>query len=147
MYPLSLATCRLQYLDLSDNFLTGYNGLNNCYYLSYLDLSDNIFVGETVNCSNFLWLEYYSLNVSRLYLGYCTETNFLRKPSKAHKHILLLVILLPIIVGFCFLVIGYVLYPNKKATTEKSQLEIQKHGDVCSVLSYDGTLAFEDRGL
>ncbi|KAL7612384.1 hypothetical protein Lser_V15G05076 [Lactuca serriola] len=102
----------LSYLDfssnhLSDNFLTGYHGLNNCYYLSYLDLSDNIFVGETVNCLNFLWLEYYSLNVSRLYLGYCTETNFLRKPSKAHKHILLLVILLPIIVGFCFLVIGY----------------------------------------
>lgn len=138
------STCTLQYVDLSDNFLTGYNGLNNCYYLSYLDLSDNIFVGEAVNCSDFLWLEYNNLDMSGHYREYCTETDFLRKPSKEHKHILLLEILLPMIVGFCFLVIGYVLYRNKKATTEKSQLEIQKHGDVCSVLNYDGTLAFED---
>ncbi|KAL7612389.1 hypothetical protein Lser_V15G05073 [Lactuca serriola] len=140
--------CRLEYLDLSHNFLTGYNGLTSCYHLRYLDLSDNIFVGEAVNCFNFLSLEYYSLNVSGLDRGYCKKTDYGSvyegKPSKEHKHILLLEILLSMIVGFCFLVIGYVLYHHKKATMEKSQPKLQKHGDVCSVLNYDGTLAFED---
>ncbi|CAI9270503.1 unnamed protein product [Lactuca saligna] len=136
--------CILQYLDLSDNFLTGYNGLNNCYHLKYLVLSDNMFVGEAVNCTNFLGLEYYSLKGSEHCWGYCTEIGFICNTSKEHKSILLLEILLPMIVGFCFFVIGYVLYRHKKATTQKSQPEIQKHGDVCSVLNYDGTLAFED---
>ncbi|CAH1435462.1 unnamed protein product [Lactuca virosa] len=134
----------LQYLDLSDNFLTGYNGLTNCYHLKYMDLSDNIFVGEAVNCSNFLGLEYYSLKVSGHCWGYCTKSGFICNTSKEHKSILLLEILLPMIVGFCFLVIGYVLYRYKKATTEKSQQELQIHGDVCSILNYNGTLAFED---
>ncbi|KAL7612388.1 hypothetical protein Lser_V15G05072 [Lactuca serriola] len=134
--------CRLQYLDLSDNFLTGYNGLTNCYHLRYLDLSDNIFVGEAVNCFNFLSLEYCSLNVSGLDRGYCKKTDYGSvyegKPSKEHKHILLLEILLPMIVGFCFF------YHHKKGTMEKSPPKLQKHGDVCLVLNYDGTLAFED---
>ncbi|CAH1435458.1 unnamed protein product [Lactuca virosa] len=103
---------QIKYLDLSANILTGYNGLTNCYHLR----------------------------------GYCTETDYGSvyegKPSKEHKHILLLKILLPLIVGFCFLVIGYVLYQHKKATTEKSQPEIQKHGDVCHGKTEDFNLKY-----
>ncbi|CAH1442160.1 unnamed protein product [Lactuca virosa] len=48
------------------------------------------------------------------------------------------------IFGFCFLMLCYWLYHNRKATTVKSELETKKHGDVRTVLNYDGTIAYED---
>ncbi|KAJ0802068.1 putative protein kinase RLK-Pelle-LRR-XI-1 family [Helianthus annuus] len=56
-----------------------------------------------------------------------------------------LTIILPIILGLiCFLILAYVCYKNHNSTEKKIQPETKKHGDVCSVLNYDGTIAYED---
>nr|KAJ0210088.1 hypothetical protein LSAT_V11C400167220 [Lactuca sativa] len=45
----------------------------------------------------------------------------------------------------CLIVLLYVHYHHHKARTKKfQQAETTRHGDVCSILNYDGTLAYED---
>ncbi|KAJ0601737.1 putative protein kinase RLK-Pelle-LRR-XI-1 family [Helianthus annuus] len=46
--------------------------------------------------------------------------------------------------GLCLLLLGYLFYNNCKATSNKIQPEMIKHGNVCSILNYDGTIAYED---
>ncbi|KAJ0768809.1 putative protein kinase RLK-Pelle-LRR-XI-1 family [Helianthus annuus] len=55
-----------------------------------------------------------------------------------------LTIFLPIIGGLGFLLLGYMFYKNHKATEKKNQPETKRHGNVCSVLNYDGKIAYED---
>ncbi|KAF5815263.1 putative protein kinase RLK-Pelle-LRR-XI-1 family [Helianthus annuus] len=56
----------------------------------------------------------------------------------------LTIIFLPIIVGLCFLLLVYVCYKKHNSTQTKMQPEIIRHGNVCSILNYDGTIAYED---
>ncbi|GKD01459.1 MDIS1-interacting receptor like kinase 2-like protein [Tanacetum coccineum] len=44
----------------------------------------------------------------------------------------------------CFLLLGYVCYHRHMATKDKIELQTIKHGDVRSILNYDGTIAYED---
>ncbi|GKE06757.1 MDIS1-interacting receptor like kinase 2-like protein, partial [Tanacetum coccineum] len=60
------------------------------------------------------------------------------------QHVPCLTVVHPIILGLCFLVITYLFYSRKKATTKKIQPEITKHGDMCIIMNYDGTIAYED---
>ncbi|KAL4585798.1 hypothetical protein LXL04_010424 [Taraxacum kok-saghyz] len=124
--------CSFRHLDLSHNHLTGIPLLTFCNSLFHLDLSCNNFTLEGFNLSNFPKLSYFN-----------SSTTF-KEHHRRNKKNILLKILLPIIVGFCFIVLGYVLYRHKKATKEKSQPEIKKHGDVYSILNYDGRIAYED---
>ncbi|KAF5815264.1 putative protein kinase RLK-Pelle-LRR-XI-1 family [Helianthus annuus] len=55
-----------------------------------------------------------------------------------------LTIFLPIIGGLGFLLLGYMFYKKHKATEKKIQPETKRHGNVCSVLNYDGKIAYED---
>ncbi|GKG17597.1 MDIS1-interacting receptor like kinase 2-like protein, partial [Tanacetum coccineum] len=53
-------------------------------------------------------------------------------------------IILPVIVGICFLLLRCVFCHRHKATKDQIELETTKHGDVCAILNYDGTIAYED---
>ncbi|KAL4586226.1 hypothetical protein LXL04_010860 [Taraxacum kok-saghyz] len=126
--------CNLRHLDLSENNLIGIPSLTFCNDLLNLDLSHNNFRLEGFNLSVFPKLTYFNPRSSDLN----------RNESETSLKILL-EYLFPITVGFCFLVLGgYVLYRRKKATTEKSHPEIKKHGNVYSILNYDGKVAYED---
>ncbi|KAI7741580.1 hypothetical protein M8C21_019857, partial [Ambrosia artemisiifolia] len=62
-----------------------------------------------------------------------------------HKLLHRLTVFLPIILGLCFLLIlVYVCYKKHKDTKQNIQPETKKHGNVCSILNYDGTIAYED---
>ncbi|XP_022004106.1 MDIS1-interacting receptor like kinase 2 [Helianthus annuus] len=130
--------CNFQHVDLSMNELTGdISGLYACTYLEYLDIRNNNFVGQTLQVSDFPNLVF--LNLSQNHLTAIAHDHSLRK-----KLILYLSIFVPVLVGICFLVLGYVYRHYSKASTKKVQLETKEHGDVCSVLNYDGNIAYED---
>ncbi|GJZ83916.1 kinase RLK-Pelle-LRR-XI-1 family protein [Tanacetum coccineum] len=129
----------LKHLDLSRNLLTGVvKTLKVCIELDYLDLSSNNFYGEELGGGEFPYLRF--LNQSQNHL-----TTIVPNAPPIHKTIHYLLIILPIsIVGISFLLLGYVCYHRHKATNDKVELETIKHGDVCTILNYDGTLAYED---
>ncbi|KAL8239067.1 hypothetical protein R6Q59_015634 [Mikania micrantha] len=131
--------CNFQHLDLSMNLMTGdISGLTACNYLEYLDISSNDFVGETLQDSKFPNLVF--LNLSQNHL-----TGIIHGQSLRKKLTLFLSIFVPIIVGICFLVLGYVYYYHLKASPKRiEQIETKEHGDVCSILNYDGKIAYED---
>nr|XP_043630345.1 probable leucine-rich repeat receptor-like protein kinase At1g35710 [Erigeron canadensis] len=161
------APCNLQHLDLSKNLLTGVR-LSVCYYLDYVDLSCNNLVGEIpllsiknhscyINFSqNHLTgifpynllnrYGYIDLSVNDFTTNNSSSNDFSGKSAhKRNKHIVYLAIFLPLFLGICFLILFYALYRRlKKATIEAIHLEMIKHGDVCSILNYDGTIAYED---
>ncbi|GKF19396.1 MDIS1-interacting receptor like kinase 2, partial [Tanacetum coccineum] len=125
----------LKFLNLSQNRITGVvKTLKACTMLHYLDLSSNNFVGEALTYGDFFYLEF--LNQSQNHF-----TN-VRTPSQKSVHYL--VIILPVIVASWFLFLGYGFYHRHKATNDKIEPETIKHGDVCAVLNYDGTIAYED---
>ncbi|KAM0004780.1 putative protein kinase RLK-Pelle-LRR-XI-1 family [Helianthus debilis subsp. tardiflorus] len=64
--------------------------------------------------------------------------------TRKNKLIHYLTIFLPIIGGLGFLLLGYMFYKKHKATEKKNQPETKRHGNVCSVLNYDGKIAYED---
>ncbi|GJZ81954.1 MDIS1-interacting receptor like kinase 2-like protein [Tanacetum coccineum] len=130
--------CSLEYLDLSKNRMTGVvKTLKVCTKLHYLDLSSNNFVGEALSHEDFFYLEF--LDQSENHLTTTVPTDPLIKKLVHH-----LVIILLVIVGICFLLLGCVCYHRHKATKDKIKVQTTKHGDVCSILNYDGTIAYED---
>ncbi|KAL4559971.1 hypothetical protein LXL04_032119 [Taraxacum kok-saghyz] len=130
--------CNLQHLDVSKNIMTGsITGLSVCNYLEYLDISSNNISGQELNNSNFPNLAF--VNQSQNHL-----TAIVHDHSPRKKTVLYLATLIPVIVGCGSLVLWYVCYHRHKAKTDNIQLETTRHGDVCSILNYDGTIAYED---
>ncbi|MFS7922508.1 putative protein kinase RLK-Pelle-LRR-XI-1 family [Helianthus anomalus] len=66
------------------------------------------------------------------------------KHMRRNKLVHYLTIFLPIIGGLGFLLLGYMFYKKHKATDKKIQPETKRHGNVSSVLNYDGKIAYED---
>ncbi|KAF5815260.1 putative protein kinase RLK-Pelle-LRR-XI-1 family [Helianthus annuus] len=133
---------RLKSLSLSMNHMTGaITSLRVCISLEYLDLSSNSFVGEQLNKLEFPNLKF--LNQScNAFSGHSTYTY--RKKLNVYFDYFLKIIF----AFFCFVlgyVLAYVFYHIRKASTKKiHHLETKKHGNVCSILNYDGTIAYED---
>ncbi|KAM0004793.1 putative protein kinase RLK-Pelle-LRR-XI-1 family [Helianthus debilis subsp. tardiflorus] len=150
--------CYLNHLDLSMNKMTiAITSLVFCNQLKYLNLHSNYFVGNGLNKSDFPDLDFLdpslTQNLTTIVPGpssvscnassgksTCSQEHMPRKNLVHH-----LTIILPIILGLiCFLILAYVCYKNHNSTEKKIQPETKKHGDVCSVLNYDGTIAYED---
>ncbi|KAJ0768858.1 putative protein kinase RLK-Pelle-LRR-XI-1 family [Helianthus annuus] len=153
--------CNLQHLDLSMNQMTGaITGLLVCNQLEHLDLSSNNFVGEEVHKLEFPHLKFLnqSLNnnltaiapspspspVQDGEIGLSCNAFSCKQHMTTHKRVHHLTIFLPIILGLCFLILVCVCYKNHNATENKIQPQTIKHGNVCSILNYDGTIAYED---
>ncbi|KAJ0768862.1 putative protein kinase RLK-Pelle-LRR-XI-1 family [Helianthus annuus] len=154
--------CYLRYLNLSMNLMTGaITSLLDCNYLRSLDITNNSFVGEELNRTEFtelVILNQYPNNLTAIVPSHSSvqdresglSCNALsgQSPCKehmtTHKRVHHLTIFLPIILGLCFLLLVYVCYKNHNATENKIQPETTKHGNVCSILNYDGTIAYED---
>ncbi|KAJ0768818.1 putative protein kinase RLK-Pelle-LRR-XI-1 family [Helianthus annuus] len=124
------------------NHMTGaITSLRVCISLEELDLSSNSFVGEELNKLEFPNLKF--LNQScNAFSGHSTYTY--RKKLNVYFDYFLKIIF----AFFCFVlgyVLAYVFYRIRKASTKKiHHLETKKHGNVCSILNYDGTIAFDD---
>ncbi|KAJ0768824.1 putative protein kinase RLK-Pelle-LRR-XI-1 family [Helianthus annuus] len=155
-------TCYLRYLNLSMNLMTGaITSLLDCNYLRSLDITNNSFVGEELNRTEFTELDIlnqYPNNLTAIVPSHslvqdresglpCNALSG-QSPCKehmtTHKRVHHMTIFLPIILGLCFLLLVYVCYKNHNATENKIQPETTKHGNVCSILNYDGTIAYED---
>nr|GEV99258.1 MDIS1-interacting receptor like kinase 2-like [Tanacetum cinerariifolium] len=142
--------CNLHHLDLSMNLLTGtIADIMLCNHLEYLNICNNNFSGEAY--FNFPRANHLIHNCSGKYTKNGFSYNALKEESVSKVHnlkiklIVCIDILPPISIGFCFLVAaGYVAYQRKKAATNRSQIEINKHGDVGLIINYDGTIAYED---
>lgn len=158
--------CKIVHLDLSMNqFVGSLDGLlGSCYQLEYLDLSSNNLVGDIafLDISKVRHLNH--LNLSRNHLSVivpnylfgrrhgevCLSTNDFSVQSTCQEHkrrnkpVLYLVIFLPIIIRLYLLVSSYVFFCQRKSTSKKIQPKTKKHGDVCWILNYDGTIAYED---
>ncbi|XP_076952461.1 leucine-rich repeat receptor-like protein kinase PEPR1 [Bidens hawaiensis] len=141
--PVHLNMLRLSYIDVSSNQLSGtMSSLFNSRYpyvcIDYFNISHNHFTG-TFPCNSELpyWCNTnIDLSCNNLVgQSTCTERN---------KHFLYLYILLPIIFGFFFLVLCYKCYRHKSCTPNKIQPGTKSHGNVCSILNYDGAIAYED---
>ncbi|KAJ0802054.1 putative protein kinase RLK-Pelle-LRR-XI-1 family [Helianthus annuus] len=155
-------TCYLRYLNLSMNLMTGaITSLLDCNYLRYLDITNNSFVGEELNRTEFtelVILNQYPNNLTAIVPSHSSvqdregglSCNALsgQSPGKEHmprnKLVQHLTTIIPIILGLCFLLLVYVCHKRNTATRKQMQQERKKHGDVCSILNYDGTIAYED---
>ncbi|XP_071727317.1 MDIS1-interacting receptor like kinase 2-like [Rutidosis leptorrhynchoides] len=164
--------CPLYQLDISMNRITGTltRQLDVCHRISFLDISSNGISGDIpllqtdrlrhINLSHnhltgivpsYLTSppigRYIDVDLSYNNFSGLSYNNFSRKFTRQESHNIHLVIILPItiVVGFCFLVACYACYRHhRKAKTNQIQPETEKHGDVCSILNYDGTIAYED---
>ncbi|GJW16443.1 kinase RLK-Pelle-LRR-XI-1 family protein [Tanacetum coccineum] len=129
----------LLHLDLSVNQFSGLilSSLGSMVNLTYLDLSWNNFIGPIPSSLGSM------VNLTYLDLSW---NNFIIVPNAPpiQKTVNHLLIILPFVVGICFVLLGYVLCHCHKATKEIIELETIKHGDVCTILNYDGTIAYED---
>ncbi|XP_076952463.1 MDIS1-interacting receptor like kinase 2-like [Bidens hawaiensis] len=151
---------RLYYVNYSSNHLSGdlsSQNLSACSYLEYLDLSNNNLDGHipVLNISNFKHLNLSHNHLTRsVPSDLCPKSdsvdlsyNDLKGQSKCtgrKKYVLYLEIFLPIMFGFFFIVLCYIYYHRKTSLPTKVEHKTNKHGDVCSVLNYDGTIAYED---
>ncbi|GJW15106.1 MDIS1-interacting receptor like kinase 2-like protein [Tanacetum coccineum] len=148
--PLKITNWKyLEHIDLSKNNMTGVvKTLKACTMLHYLDLSSNNFVGEALRQQDFFYLNF--LNQSENHLTTMVpsdppiQNTGLSNNEQRNKLVHLLAIFLPIVVGICFLLLVYVCCHCHKATNDKIEPETIKHGDVCAILNYDGTIAYED---
>ncbi|GKG26285.1 hypothetical protein Tco_0399431, partial [Tanacetum coccineum] len=112
--------------------------LKVCTNLHYLDLSSNNFVGEALSqYLDFFYLDFLGQSENHL-------TTIVPTDPPIQKSVHHLVIIFPVIVGICLLLLGYACYHRHKTTDDKIELETIKHGDVCSIWNYDGTIAYED---
>ncbi|KAJ0768821.1 putative protein kinase RLK-Pelle-LRR-XI-1 family [Helianthus annuus] len=154
--------CNLHNLDLSMNHMTGpITSLVVCNHLKYLNLSSNNFVGEELDYSDFPELEFLNQSLNQNLTAIPTRPfahnrdiglscNALSGQSTCKEHkprnkpVHYLTIFLPIIVGLCLLLLGYMCYNNHNATENKLHPETRKHGNVCSIWNYDGTIAYDD---
>ncbi|GKB16070.1 MDIS1-interacting receptor like kinase 2-like protein [Tanacetum coccineum] len=141
--PLKITNWKyLEHIDLSKNRMTGVvKTLKACTKLKYVDLSSNNFVGEALRQQDFFYLNF--LNQSENHLTTMVPTD---PPNTALSNRLFhhLIIILPVIVGICFLLLGCVCCHRHKATKDKIELQTIRHGDVRSILNYDGTIAYKD---
>ncbi|KAI7741592.1 hypothetical protein M8C21_019869, partial [Ambrosia artemisiifolia] len=126
---------RLSYLDVSSNRLSGNMSFQNPCNLKHLDLSMNQMTGAITSLQVCSDLEYLDLT-SNHFIG---EEH--KRKNELVKH---LTIFLPVIVGLCFLVLVCIYCKNRKATEKQIQPITKRHGNVCSVLNYDGRIAYED---
>ncbi|KAI7751681.1 hypothetical protein M8C21_013503, partial [Ambrosia artemisiifolia] len=126
---------RLSYLDVSSNQLSGNMSFQNPCNLKHLDVSMNQMTGVITSLQVCSDLEYLDLS-SNHFIG---EEH--KRKNDLVKH---LTIFLPVIVGLCFLVLVYRYCNNRKATEKRIQPVTKRHGNVCSVLNYDGRIAYED---
>ncbi|KAD4178742.1 hypothetical protein E3N88_27333 [Mikania micrantha] len=155
--------CNLQHLDLSMNRMTGaLTTILVCNNLQYLNLRSNNFVGEQLDTLKFTYLRFVnqSLNdnltaiapgpssVQGIDIGLPSNTLSgqltIKKHMPRNKLVHYLTIFLPIILGFCFLILLYAYYKKHNPTEKEIQPETKKHGNVCSILNYDGIIAYED---
>ncbi|KAJ9537273.1 hypothetical protein OSB04_030006 [Centaurea solstitialis] len=145
--------CYLRHLDLSKNVLNGTipsQLSSSCLALEYLDLSSNNLVGVIPDFSNIPHLNF--SNLSHNHLTQQQRNKLVPYQSENHLHhqrkkklILCLEIFLPImVVGLCFVLLGYAFYHRHNTTKKKNEPEIKRHGDVGLILNYDGTIAYED---
>ncbi|KAL8264159.1 hypothetical protein R6Q59_022289 [Mikania micrantha] len=136
--------CNLKYLDLSMNHMTGaYRNFLNCRDLHYLDLTGNNFIGKELDKSDFSSLEFLQQSQS---LNSNPNENTSGPPiqdTEIGLSNIVLIIFLPIIFGLYFLGL-YMCYKSYNTTEKKIQPKTKKHGNVCSILNYDGTIAYED---
>ncbi|GJX54180.1 kinase RLK-Pelle-LRR-XI-1 family protein [Tanacetum coccineum] len=143
----------LEVLYLSDNDLGGHipSSFGNLRALTFLNLGMNHISGPIpLHIRNLKYLEHIDLSKNRMTgvvktLKACTMFKIIfkcRTPNQKLVHHL--VIILPVIVASWFLFLGYVCYYRDKATNDRIEPETIKHGDVCTVLNYDGTIAYED---
>ncbi|XP_076952457.1 uncharacterized protein LOC143626194 [Bidens hawaiensis] len=140
--------CYLQYLNLSMNRMTGsITSILDCSnYLMYLDISNNSFVGNELDYSEFPQLKILNQSLNNLTTAIVPSPSSIQDREHKPKNKLVhnLTIFLPLIVGLCFLLLVYTCYRNHNATGKRLESETKKHGNVCSVLNYDGTIAYED---
>ncbi|KAJ0601783.1 putative protein kinase RLK-Pelle-LRR-XI-1 family [Helianthus annuus] len=148
---------RLSYLDISSNQLSGNLSFQNPCNLQHLDLSMNQMTGATRSllvCNQVEYLDLRSNNFpgppsiqnreTDLSCNAFSEQSTCKAHMRRQKVVHHLTIFLPIIVGLCFLLLVYRCYKNHNSTDKKIQPETKKHGNVCSILNYDGTIAYED---
>ncbi|XP_071727316.1 LRR receptor-like serine/threonine-protein kinase ER2 [Rutidosis leptorrhynchoides] len=153
--------CYLSHLDLSMNLITGTltRQLSECFSLNFLDISSNSISGE-IPLLHIEVLSYLNLSHNHLtgvvpsYLRCLTDqyidvdltyNEFSGQSTCKKSHNNHLVIFLPIMAGLCFIVACYACYRHhRKAKINTIQPETEKHGDVSSILNYDGTIAYED---
>ncbi|XP_076891542.1 MDIS1-interacting receptor like kinase 2-like [Bidens hawaiensis] len=148
--------CYLHHLDLSMNMITGtVTSLSDCYDLEYLDLSSNSFDGEIPTISRWSHLNLSHNHFTGIFPpGLCPNYGTIDLSyndftgqytcTRRNKLSLYLEIFIPIIFGFFLLVLCYVCSRHKNSTQNKIQTETKTHGNVCSILNYDGTIAYED---
>ncbi|GJV12374.1 kinase RLK-Pelle-LRR-XI-1 family protein [Tanacetum coccineum] len=142
--------CSLEHLVLSKNRMSGVvKTLKACTMLHYLDISSNNFVGEALTYEDFFYhLEFLDQSENHLTTMVPSDppiqNTALSNNEQRNKLVHLLAIFLPIIVGICFLLLGCLCCHRHKATKDKIELQTIKHGDVRSILNYDGTIAYED---
>ncbi|KAI3756026.1 hypothetical protein L1987_55838 [Smallanthus sonchifolius] len=154
--------CYLRYLNLSMNRMSGaITSLLVCNELESLDISNNSFVGEELNKTKFLHLKILNQSLNHLSAivpgnssaqdievgGSCNALSgqsTSKENMRRHKPVHHLTTFVPIGVGLCFLLLVYLCYQNHMATKKKMEPERKRHGDVCSILNYDGTIAYED---
>ncbi|XP_071733736.1 uncharacterized protein [Rutidosis leptorrhynchoides] len=152
--------CYLSHLDLSMNRITGTltRQLDECFSIEFLDISSNGISGDIpllhiehlthINLSHnhltgivpsYLISQYIDVDLS------CNNFSGQFTPKESHNIHLVIILPITIIVGFCFLVACYACYRHQsKAKTNTVHPEIEKHGNMCSILNYDGTIAYED---
>ncbi|GKC75096.1 kinase RLK-Pelle-LRR-XI-1 family protein, partial [Tanacetum coccineum] len=109
-----------------------------------MDLRSNNFVGEALSQEDFFHLGFLYQSENHLTSDPPIQNTSLSNNEQRNKLVHLLAIFLPIIVGICFLLLVYVCCHCHKATKDRIELETIKHGDVCAILNYDGTIAYED---
>ncbi|KAK7858908.1 mdis1-interacting receptor like kinase 2 [Quercus suber] len=161
--PSTLANCSLlNSLSLSHNYLTGTipSGIRDLSLLIYVNLSYNNLTGNIplflINIAQFN-LSYNSLEgqIPYIFQNYAFERFFGNKDLcgdiKGFAHcpptsqtMLQVAILVPFIIFFALLLIGYIFHSRCQVKKTKSETRSAKNGDMFSIWNYDGKIAYEE---
>ncbi|KAM7461171.1 hypothetical protein LguiA_029292 [Lonicera macranthoides] len=141
---------KLTYLDFYDNFLNGTIPANLSYLsnIKFIDFSYNKLVGPLPTslcelCSsskiNLVGNDGFEGN-----LGCEFEMKDQNKKMSRVRH-LIPIIIIPITISLALLIIlAHRFFSSCKAVKNKSVSVTMKHGNMCSIWNYDGTIAYED---
>ncbi|KAM7461169.1 hypothetical protein LguiA_029290 [Lonicera macranthoides] len=141
---------KLTYLDLYENLFNGTIPSNLSYLsnINYIDLSYNELVGPLPTslyelCSsskiNLVGNDGFDRN-----LGCEFEMKDQNKKMSRVRH-LIPIIILPVTISLALLIIlAHRFFSWCKAVKNKSVSVTMKHGNMCSIWNYDGTIAYED---